>query len=380
MTATIHISKQYLRVITQVHSCRDRLRRTDRKLPIQVQILFPAKKEKGCYLKMRTMVNRTNTKEFRSYQIQDITAQQEHGSYKTFRKRRRELVPFPYFSKNQFKNYAATSKHAQDPLVAGNIFIGQRHYEIFTDDTIAKEKRKRHIYGVVNIPCKSGYIRRHQYAPMKSYDMFEARNTTRSLFQKTLGYAAVGNNQFVRLCTHTFWPLLFLFFSILILCFGLSPLCGNSMPINSPEKEIGTSAGTMPTGASTIPANYSFPKFSDRTITAEQRYMKLYNPIINQTGVQFQVDQNGEIIKDENGKPISTLSNDSLWLAFELIEDGETLYKTNFIEPGKEITVDLYVLLPAGEHKITVITTSYSYQNQEYNTSNQDEFSVRIIK
>lgn len=300
-----------------------------------------------------------------------------------YRKRKKELAPFSYFKPRQFDDYLDNLPEEQKVAVFGNVFIRQRRYKEITEKYTEQDKQNDGHYGVVLIPYTEEYLKQHKKAEKYCrFDLHEAKDTGSHLFLKTIGYAEVGENRYVRLVRHTLWPLLLLLLLIGLIFLGLH-FCSKDTPADQwiPGKENAETITEEQKGTPAIPPNYSYPNFQDRTITAKDKEIKLYNPKFNETGVQYYLNEDGTDVKrNAAGEPVTSIPTSSLWLAYELTEEGKTIVKTDYIKPGEQKAVDLYSKLSAGKHKINIHVSGYCFDDETQCTSYDNEITVMVKK
>ena len=56
--------------------------------------------------------------------------------------------------------------------------------------------------------------------------------------------------------------------------------------------------------------------------------------------------------------------DNEVYLSFDVLYEGQSLYKSDLIEPGKMEDFDAYSVLDAGEHTLTYLISSYDLQDK----------------
>ena len=137
--------------------------------------------------------------------------------YDTAKYNKKNLSPFYYFTKKGFKEFSDDSEN--EPRVIGDVFINRKEKKDI--------EQKGDIIGIIKVPYSYEYLRNNPDTSDKEYALFKPKKKWR----KTIGYAQIENQQYVRLVKY---DTRFLFL-ILLLLLALIPLfchsCSNFEPI-----------------------------------------------------------------------------------------------------------------------------------------------------
>lgn len=255
--------------------------------------------------------------------------------YETKEFRKKNIEPFRYFSKTQFREYTKKNSY----MIIGDVKVNQKRFrDIATSNNpnkLIRKKDRKKIIGTAKILLQSGTVNKSgQYIEAyKSYDIFEARQ-----YRHCIGYAYTGSNRFVRLVKPNF-----LFLLIFLFLIGLIAGLLSSCP-KSPD-EIIKWAENKPIEETTAeiqqqPPNCDFVLFTETTeLNAENKTIRLINLPSNK-GL-YDIDYSVYI----NGEP--------------LLDKGGSNYTTGRIIPGNMVEVNLYDALPAGEYLLVCKATEY---------------------
>lgn len=275
--------------------------------------------------------------------------------YETKKFKKKNIEPFLYFSKKQFKKY----REDNNCMIMGDVKVRQRKYQdIVTSDNpdrLIKRKSRKNIIGTVKMLQEKSIVNKNgEYIEAyKSFDLFEKRE-----YRHCIGYAYVGNNRFVRLVKPN---LLFLLIFLLIL--GLIAGLFSSCP-KAPEEAIKwAEQQTIEETTKEIqkqPPNCDFVLFDATTeIDSDNQTVRLINLSSNEGlyDIDYTVYINGEPLLDKDGN----------------------IYTTGRITPGNMVTVNLYDVLPAGEYMLTCKATEYFINGGKELPSKYDLSTILIV-
>ena len=97
----------------------------------------------------------------------------------------------------------------------------------------------------------------------------------------------------------------------------------------------------------------------------------------------FEIVGFGQLEINETNPNINLInpSDNSVYLSFDVIYNGKSLYQTGLIEPGQMEQYDVYSCLDAGEHTITYSINVYDLTNLEpLWTGIQQQQELLVIK
>lgn len=248
--------------------------------------------------------------------------------YKTKELNKKGIKPVRYLSAREFKNYSRNN----GGIVIGDIKLNQKHYEdVVTSDypeKVVKKKSKKRITGVVQFELKDLYDNSVELTAFKKFDLYE-----RLCFRRTVGYAYVGGQKFVRLCTFSLIPLII--FVILLLGLLTELLC----PV---PNEVET---TTPPMADQAPYSES--------VQAQHDPSQNFAIMLKST---YYVSKDYPTIELKNYmKNVKCISYDVY------TSDGVFIGSTGLIYPGNSAKVNVYsVLNTPGEYELTMNVKNYN--------------------
>lgn len=282
--------------------------------------------------------NSTDLEHFNKYKVEDLTIDKTKYEFSTFKKKR--LVPFTFFSKKQFKNYINKQDNNTKLSIVGNIFINKKKYKEITKDYTELDKIHDKRYGLVETRLTNNYIEKHNLEyPFAKFDLFNAKDTGKNLFLKTIGYAEVEKNTYIRLVKHSVIPFIILLFLILILiCTMYFPSIQNNF--SNIDIAVGNPINSTTTPSAEQPPNVDLVTFPEITVL------------------------------DENNKTIFLMNIDSnagnYFISYELYIDGQpTGINTGAIEPSEQVEIDLWSNLNSGKYELKAIATCWDYKTKQ---------------
>lgn len=252
--------------------------------------------------------------------------------YKTKQLRKKELKPFLYLSKKEFKRYV---KNNEAVKVAGAVKINQKHYEDIESadnpEKVLGKKYRRHIIGIFQAEqtVNDDSLDLNQ---MKKFDLYE-----NLFFYHCIGYAYVGGKKFVKLCKFSLIPFLIL----LLLLLGL--LICLLFPVNDDPAQTPPMADQQPY-SDAAPAepdpgsNFAVLVKREYHISADNPAIELKNYIKNEKSISYNV----------------------------FTDSGTYLGSTGLIEPGNKADLNIYSVLGSpGEYRLKIEATSYNDDGSE---------------
>lgn len=252
--------------------------------------------------------------------------------YKTKQFRKKELKPFLYLSKKEFKRYV---KNNEAVKVAGAVKINQKHYEDIESadnpEKVLGKKYRRHIIGIFQAEqtVNDDSLDLNQ---MKKFDLYE-----NLFFYHCIGYAYVGGKKFVKLCKFSLIPFLIL----LLLLLGL--LICLLFPVNDDPAQTPPMADQQPY-SDAAPAepdpgsNFAVVVKREYHISADNPAIELKNYIKNEKSISYNV----------------------------FTDSGTYLGSTGLIEPGNKADLNIYSVLGSpGEYRLKIEATSYNDDGSE---------------
>ena len=237
---------------------------------------------------------------------------------------KKDIAPFFYLTKKGFKELSEDSENSIDVL--GDVFINQNEHKNI--------KENGDVIGTVRVPYSYAYLRSHYDASDKEYPLYKAKKRWR----RTIGYAELDNHKFVRLVKFDTRFMIV----ILLLLLALIPLffhsCSTIDPVSiiSGDEIIGTHEKSEST-----PMCFYEPFQEVTKLTKENPEISLANVATNDKTyyVSYEVYINGVQMKNESGKPFST----------------------GAIPPNRQVNINLWNQLDAGEYLLEVKATDYDY-------------------
>ena len=237
---------------------------------------------------------------------------------------KKDISPFFYLTKKGFRELSEEIEGSIN--VIGDVFINRK--------TPKDATKNGEVIGTVNVPYSYAYLRSHYDASDKEYPLYKIKKRWR----RTIGYAELENHKFVRLVK---FDMSFMFV-ILLLLLALVPLlfhsCSNIDPISiiSGKEITETQEETKPS-----PMCYYEPFQEITTLTKESPEISLVNVATNDKTyyVSYEIYINGVQMKNESGKAFST----------------------GAIPPNRQVNINLWNQLDAGEYLLEVKATDYDY-------------------
>ena len=264
----------------------------------------------------------------------------ENEEFKRKLCRKRNTDRFFYLTKKGFKDYCNDS--SQPVTVIGDVFLGQRKKQSI--------KLEGDIIGVIKVPYSYEYLRKHYDAEDNEYPLYK----TKRKWRRTVGYAQLENNQFVRLVRFDASFLLLILLILLALVPCLLKSCSNFDPISIITGETITETGEKQEQA---PICYYEPFEEFTELTKKSPCLSLKNVGANDKTyfVSYEIYINGEQIKDESGKA----------------------FTTGAIPPNKQVNINLWKQLKKGKYLLEVKATDYDYTILKEITDNRSNYSDR---
>ena len=251
-----------------------------------------------------------------------------------------DISPFFYLTKKGFKELSEETEDSID--VIGDIFINRKTQKDTT--------KNGEVIGTVKIPYSYAYLRSHYDASDKEYPLYKSKKKWR----RTIGYAELENHKFVRLVKG---DIRFVFI-ILLLLLALIPLffhsCSNVDPVSIITGDEITEAQEK---SEPSPMCYYEPFQEITTLTKENPEISLVNVATNDKTyyVSYEIFINGVQMKDENGKAFST----------------------GAIPPNRQVNINLWNQLDAGNYQLEVKATDYDYSILTELNENKDKYSEK---
>lgn len=272
--------------------------------------------------------------------------------YKTKQFRKKELKPFLYLSKKEFKRYSKNN----ETVVAGVVKINQKHYEDINkaDDPerVLGKKYRKHIIGIFQTELDGAHTVKSLNEDLPDPNQFQQFDLYENLFfYHCIGYAYVGGKKFVKLYKFSLFPFLIL----LLLLLGL--LICLLFPVNDNQTQTPTLADQQPysDSATTEPdpnKNFAVVLKKEYHISADNPSIELKNYKGNTKNISYNV----------------------------FTEDGTYLGNTGLIEPGNKADLNIYSVLGSpGEYRLKIEATSYNDDGSE-NPIDGNMFTTVIVE
>lgn len=274
------------------------------------------------------------------------------GKYKTKQFRKKNLKPFLYLSKKEFKRYSKNN----ETVVAGVVKINQKHYEDINkaDDPerVLGKKYRKHIIGIFQTELDGAHTVKSLNEDLPNPNQFQQFDLYENLFfYHCIGYAYVGGKKFVKLYKFSLFPFLIL----LLLLLGL--LICLLFPVNDNQTQTPTLADQQPysDSATTEPdpnKNFAVVLKKEYHISADNPSIELKNYKGNTKNISYNV----------------------------FTEDGTYLGNTGLIEPGNKADLNIYSVLGSpGEYRLKIEATSYNDDGSE-NPIDGNMFTTVIVE
>lgn len=303
-------------------------------------------------------LNQTNKENFINLRIKDLTAPKDEFERELYDKKKKQIIPFTYFSPKQFDELVkAKEENEENPVdvkVLGNVKIYKRKYKDIKEDQdfdeFVNEKHDKKIYGRVDVKYTKEYIEKHKDKlkgeTYKKYDLYEAKN------HRCYGYAEVGENEYVRLIKRNPFFIILIGLLCLGLLFGTAFLIKDDLPDLLDIDQTVDYDGEKNHGeeGQIIEENYEIPYVPYVKLTKDEPTLYLINPDGNTVYFMY------TLYIDENGN--GTIESNE---AVDKNGNSKAIYQTKLIPPGRMIGADLYSILGKGEHKIVQKISTYNY-------------------
>ena len=253
---------------------------------------------------------------------------------------KKDITPFFYLTKKGYKELSVDSENSIDVL--GDVFINRKGQKDI--------KENGDVIGIVRVPCSYAYLRSHYDTTDKEYPLYKSKKRWR----RTIGYAELENHKFVRLVKFDTWFMLV----ILLLLLALIPLffhsCSTIDPVSivSGDEIIGTQEKSEST-----PMCYYEPFQEVTKLTKKSPEISLVNVATNDKTyyVSYEIYINGVQMKDESGK----------------------VFSTGAIPPNRQVNINLWNQLDAGEYLLEVKATDYDYSILTELNENKEKYSEK---
>lgn len=262
----------------------------------------------------------------------------------------KHLLPFYYLTKKGFRDMCDDTNN--NPPVIGDVFIHQRRYkDVEKSNNPEEEEKKKEEKGIIGIATREytyEYLKEHPESDeYRKYDLYEQSNN----FRKCIGYANIGNGQFVRLVTRNCFP-----FLILLLLLLLIPLMMKNCPKFEP---ITINNGLTISDKTDYPTNSElcyYTPFNEKTVlTKKNPEITLTNVSTNENEyyISFSIYVNGEAMKNEKGE----------------------IFTTGAIPPNRQVNINLWNELEEGIYELKAIATDYDFKTINDLMENEDKYS-----
>lgn len=289
--------------------------------------------------------NITDKKNFRKYLISDLEIDEEKNEFSKYKKKKR-LVPFTFFNKKEWKEYIeyiADNIADKKIYVVGNVFINKKRYKEITEEYTKSDKIEDKNYGLVEIKLTQEYIEKHELEyEYAKFDVKESSTTNKNLCLKTIGYAQVGENQYVRLVKHSFFPLILFLLMILLVIGGLLLGFNNSSGNTSDINEVNGNPITSTT------------QENENNELAENHYLYVW--------------KEKNVSKDQKTVPLINHPDNDVYLCYDIYDDQNNfLDTTGAFEPNTQVDYDFYSLFNGqqGTYNITLLVKVYELESKE---------------
>lgn len=257
--------------------------------------------------------NVTDLKDFKKYKIEDLTVDKTKYQFSTFKKKKR-LVPFTFFNKKEFKTYLSEKDNDTKTSIVGNVFINKKKYKEITDKYTVKDKINDKRYGVVEIRFTEKYVEKHTLNyPYAKFDLFNSKDTGKNLFLKTIGYAEVEKNTYIRLVKHSVIPFIILLFLILFL------ICTIFLSNSKTDKPVLNFENQMPYHEEIVENQSS--SSDEVAIVLKQKYV---------------------VSKENPNIQLQNYKENTKYLSYQILYNNNIIGKTDLIKPGNVVDFNIY--------------------------------------
>lgn len=247
------------------------------------------------------------------------------------------------FTKKGFEKYSEN----YDVEIVGKIRKRQKYYTDYVDFIeLKKNKTKKNIIGRCDFSAENDSLED------KKYDVRASDNS------HTVGYAWVGNNQFIQVTT--FNPLLFLIpFILACIIIILLSSCPNPDVVLPWAEQTDISDENSDNNPQQAPLCYFVPFAEKITLTEESKEIKLRN------------------VKENEG---------NYYISYEVFVDGKIIdisgdtSSTGLIMPGNQVNLDLWSKLDSGTYNLVCKATEYGYQNKDKKDINYDLTTTLVVE
>lgn len=234
---------------------------------------------------------------FRKKYIKSVEIPDEEKENYEFKKLgNKNNVECLYFTEKEFEEY----QEEHDAKIIGNVKIRQKKYKnpekAENREKAYQKKYEKDILGVCRLKFTDDYFEKHQNKldePYRDFDLYKSEN------KHCIGYAWVGENQYVRLVKYNPFIFLIILFLVLGIIFGLC-FCRNSKP--QPDKTIddnGTKITEQNTNADGVPIadNHYLYVWKTKTVSSDKKTVALINHPDNKVYLCYDIlDEQGNLL------------------------------------------------------------------------------------
>ena len=297
--------------------------------------------------------------------LNNASSEIDRKGIKTY-KRNKQIKPFTYFTKKEFEKFRAENSIK----IIGNVYLNKERKEEpeeskepeelkesedynKTNDKDKKTKKskrknknksKKEIVGILNADYSEKFIEKHQLESadsVKSFNIYKENNT------KCIGYAWVGDKNYVRLCKRNYF---FIIFIILLILAGIILGVHSCVNGTNPLKPIANTEDYQKEDSdiqNAAPEQTTFRGFDKLYVEKANPNITLDNPKGNTVYFKYSI-----YLDDTNSGSVD-LSKD------------KPIYETRWIAPGKMEKADLYSVLEKGTHTLFMIVETRDIDTKE---------------
>lgn len=293
--------------------------------------------------------------------LNDASSEIDKKGIKLYKKDK-QIKPFTYFTKKEFEKYRAENSIK----IIGNVYLNKERKEkieepieepIEKSDEInkndkktkkskrkCKNKSKKEIVGILNTYYSAEFIEKKQLESsddIKSFNIYKENNT------KCIGYAWVGDKNYVRLCKRNYFFIIFIFLLIIAgIILGVHSCVNGTNPL----KPIANTEDYQKEDSdiqNAAPEQTTFRGFDKLYVEKESPNITLDNPKGNTVYFKYSI-----YLDDTNSGSVD-LSKD------------KPIYETIWLAPGKMEKADLYSVLEKGTHTLFMIVETRDVDTKE---------------
>lgn len=249
----------------------------------------------------------------------------DYNGYATKLLKNKDLAPCLYFPPKEFQNY----KESNSVNVVGTVKINQKRYkDTANDNSTVPDINKKLGKGIIGV-C---YFSSKKSINAKMFDLYNSKPKCYC----TIGYASVGNGEFVQLIKfNPFWIVLLALIVLLIIC-GLRGC-------NNPENPFDVVNGNEITTEA--------PTYDD--FMANNHYLYVW--------------KTKSVTQDKPTVALINHPDNDVYLCYDIYKDDEKLDSTGAFAPNSQIDYDFYNLFNGekGTYNLKLVIKVYDLETKD---------------